>query len=144
MSFNAIQEFSAVTLVKLPLYFLYAHFYRSGGQPIGSANPLEMDLMKTLTTRTQEEIMTEINALQELQAIVPQFMRFEDGELSEHDNHEAIAAQIKTLEKNLTFELITEEDWSEYAEEHALEARDWMRCELSDPPSADWLSLVEV
>ncbi|MDB6172727.1 MAG: hypothetical protein JWL59_2038 [Chthoniobacteraceae bacterium] len=100
--------------------------------------------MKSSITRTPEEIAKEISTLQELRALVPQFMRYEDGEPSEHDNHEAIGAQIKTLEKNLTFELITEEDWSEYAEEHALEARDWLKGELNDPPSVDWRALVPV
>lgn len=103
-----------------------------------------------VTKPTAEAIKAEIEALKTLKAKVPVLTFFGDN------NHDAIDAQIETLERDFSFDTIwnrgpqedneddcSESDWSESERDLALDARRWLDGDESHAPSVDWQELVD-
>lgn len=91
--------------------------------------------------RTEKEIQDEITALRELKPRVPYESMFGDN------NHNAIEAQIETLESDLVeddiYEKLENEEWLQNEESAALDARQWMDGDSEDKPSESWKPLAK-
>lgn len=86
---------------------------------------------------TREQIGAEITALKEIKPTVRRFNFFDD------DNHRAIEVQISVLENNYSSNLIYG-NWrdNDFLVNAALEARDWLDGNSSEPPSVGWKELA--
>jgi len=98
--------------------------------------------------RSQEEINAEIAKLKEMKPTVRHFTAFHD------DNHEAIDAQIRVLEKGMTEDEIYDHwdraEADEHARSAALDAQQWRdgeeRPDVEDQdatPSSGWEELIQ-